>query len=100
MVRSEPMTPSISSKTPEWRMSTGFGRPVVPEVKLMAAMSSSRRSPSTGPPASVVQPPSSATITGSAKRSARSGVVTAATGPTSATTWVTSPGVERGFTGT
>ena len=81
-------------------MSTGLGRPVVPDVKLMAAMSSSRRSPSTGPTPEGDQPPASATITGNAKRSARSGVVTAATGPTSATTWVTSPGLERGLTGT
>ncbi len=39
--RSDSITGSSSSSTPEWRSSTGFGRPVVPDVNWISAMSGS-----------------------------------------------------------
>src|SRR6187431_2123091 len=82
-------------------MSTGFGRPVVPEVKLTMATSASW----VGPPLDGVRdghhaPPSSTVTTGTVKRPARSPVVTATTGWTCSMTWVISVSLSRGLTGT
>ena len=86
--------------TPVCSSSTGFGRPVVPEVSWTSAtLGSKRRSP--GAPGSEGRPPSPTTTTGrSSKRSTCSGVVTMTDGSTASTTWARSDAPRRGLSGT
>ncbi len=92
----------MSPSTLSCRSGTGFGRPVVPDVKEIAATSGGEAgaSASSGPVASQAPFPGATTTGTSTTRPASSGRVTMAAGRSWATTWASSSGERRGLRGT
>ncbi len=100
--RKVPSTPSMSPSTLSWTSGTGLGRPVVPDVKEIAATPAgdAGAAASSGAGASQVPWPVASTTGTSRTRAASSGCVMIAAGRSSAMTCASSSAERRGLSGT